>query len=208
MKQTPPNDTAEQHVRKIRRQTRKPPDAQEVLGRREGPVHLGSIGVSAAAGERAADQPRLHRDEGGRRVQRQDDGAQPALADRLHVSEGDRLGLILPIDHLGRLLALHRRVEAVHDDEGGGRHRDDQDGAGGIGTGRQPEPAAAAVGQRIELRRRRPGDMAWAAEHQTLARRAQSSDDAGQDRALASDDEEPDLARKLLLARRHRGEDR
>ena len=34
-----------------------------------------------------------------RRVQGQDDGAQPALADRLHLSQGDRLGLVLPLDH-------------------------------------------------------------------------------------------------------------
>ena len=30
----------------------------------------------------------------------QDDGAQPAVADRLHLSEGHRLRLVLPVDHL------------------------------------------------------------------------------------------------------------
>src|SRR5712675_2317935 len=37
-------------------------------------------------------QPGLHRDEGGRRVQGQDHGAQSALADRLHLSESHRWG--------------------------------------------------------------------------------------------------------------------
>jgi hypothetical protein len=41
-----------------------------------------------------------------------------AVADRLHLSEGDRLGLVLPVDDPRRLLALHHRLEAVHDDEG------------------------------------------------------------------------------------------
>jgi transposase InsO family protein len=64
------------------------------------------------------------------------------------------------------------------------------------------ETVEAAVRQRVELRRGRSGDVAWAAEHQARARSAQSSDDAGQDRALASDDEESNPARELLLARR------
>ena len=37
--------------------------------------------------------------QGRRRVQGQDDGAQPALADRLHLSQGHRLGLVLPLYH-------------------------------------------------------------------------------------------------------------
>src|SRR4249919_675210 len=41
-------------------------------------------------------QSDLHRDEGRRRVQGQDDGAGPALADRLHLP--DRLGLVLIVD--------------------------------------------------------------------------------------------------------------
>ena len=43
--------------------------------------------------------PSLHRHQGRRRVQGQDDRAQPALADRLHLSQGDRLGLVLPLHH-------------------------------------------------------------------------------------------------------------
>ena len=36
----------------------------------------------------------------------------------LHLSQGDRLGLVLPQHDIGRLLALHHRLEALHDDEG------------------------------------------------------------------------------------------
>ena len=45
-------------------------------------------------------------------------GTKPALANRLHLSRGDRLGLVLPQHDIGRLLALHHRLEALHDDEG------------------------------------------------------------------------------------------
>jgi len=54
---------------------------------------------------------------------------QSALADRLHLSEGHRLGLVLSLDHPGRLLSLHHRLEALHDHEGRGRHRHLGDGA-------------------------------------------------------------------------------
>jgi len=50
-----------------------------------------------------------------------DDGAEPALADGLHLSQGDRLGLVLSQYGPGRLLALYHRLEAMHDDEGAGR---------------------------------------------------------------------------------------
>ena len=43
----------------------------------------------------------------------QDDGAEPALADRLHLSQGHRLGLVLPQHDIGRLLALHHLLGAV-----------------------------------------------------------------------------------------------
>ena len=44
----------------------------------------------------------------------------------------DRLGLVLSLDHPRRLLALHHRLEALHDHEGRGRHRHAGDGAQGI----------------------------------------------------------------------------
>jgi putative transposase len=43
--------------------------------------------------------------------------AQPAVADRLHLLQGHRLGLVLSVDRARRLLALHHRLEAVHDHE-------------------------------------------------------------------------------------------
>jgi hypothetical protein len=41
---------------------------------------------------------KAYRHQGGVRVQGQDDGAQPALADRLHRSEDHRLGLVLSLN--------------------------------------------------------------------------------------------------------------
>ena len=57
-----------------------------------------SFGLSPAQGARSDRQPGLHRHEGGGRVHGQDHGAQPALADRLHLSQGHRLGLVLSVD--------------------------------------------------------------------------------------------------------------
>ena len=60
---------------------------------------LGIFRLSAAQGPRPDHQPGLRRDQGGRRVQGQDNSAQPALADRLHLPQGHRLGLVLSVDH-------------------------------------------------------------------------------------------------------------
>lgn len=49
------------------------------------------------------------------RVQRQDHGDQPALADRLPLPRDHRLGLVLPVDGAGRLLALHRGLDVGAD---------------------------------------------------------------------------------------------
>jgi putative transposase len=68
----------------------------------------------------------------------QDDGAQPAVADRLHLSEGHRLRLVLPVDHRRRLLALHHCLETVHDDKGLGRERHPEAGAASIGGSTRP----------------------------------------------------------------------
>ena len=48
-------------------------------------LRVGSLGFSPAQGPRPDHQPGLHHDEGGRQVQEQDDCAEPALADRLHL---------------------------------------------------------------------------------------------------------------------------
>ena len=135
---------------------------------------LRGFGLSPAEGARPDHQPRLHRHQGGRGVQGQDHGAQPALADRLHLSQDHRLGLVLSVDRARRLLPLHRRLEAVHDDEGRGRHRHARSGAGGFrprpGHGRSP--AAAVVGQRLELHLRRSRRMARRPGHGARPRRA------------------------------------
>ena len=47
-------------------------------------------------------------------------------------SQGDRLGLVLPQHDIGRLLALHHRLEALHDDEGRRRHGNAGPGATGL----------------------------------------------------------------------------
>ena len=47
------------------------------------------------------------------------------VADRLHLSQGHRLGLVLPVDHPGRLFPLHHCLEALHQHDGGrcdGKH--------------------------------------------------------------------------------------
>ena len=56
--------------------------------------------------------------------------------------------------------------------------------------------------------RRRPGQVARRPQDQAHSRRALSSDDPGQNRALAPDPQEPHPIGKLLLARRSRSPDR
>src|ERR1700730_16149056 len=140
----------------------------------------------------------------------QDDCAEPALADRLHLPEGDWLGLVLSVNDPRRLLALHHRLEALHHDERRGRHRHVEAGSAGfrVGSGYGDASTSSAIGQRVELRLRRPGQMARAAGHATYAWCALSSDDAGENRALASNAQEPHPARELLSARRSRSSDR
>jgi hypothetical protein len=73
------------------------------------------------------------------------------MTNRLHVSEGGRRGLAQFFDDPRRPISDHRCVEAMHDDEGGGRHRDDRNDAYGVEAGRQPTSAAAVAGQRASL---------------------------------------------------------
>ena len=77
----------------------------DALHRYEEILRVRGLGLSAAQGSRPDHQPGFHRRQGGRRVQGQDDGTEPAMADRLHVPEGDRLGLVLSVDHPRRLLS-------------------------------------------------------------------------------------------------------
>src|SRR3954454_20793842 len=155
-------------------------------------------------------QPGLHRHQGGRRVPRQDDRPEPAVADRLHLSEGHRLGLVLSVDYPRRLLPLHHRLEVMHHHAGRERHRHAQPGTRRIRMRQLQAHAAAAAAfrQRPVLHRRRPGRLALGEKLEAYPRIAQPPPDPGQDRTLAPDDEEPHPARKLLLARRSRSPDR
>jgi transposase-like protein len=74
--------------------------------------------------------------------------------------------------------------------------------------GQADRATQAPIRQWVQLCRRRPGQMACYTEHQASPRRALSSDDPGQDRALAPDAQEPHPAGKLLPARRSRSPDR
>ncbi len=80
-----------------------PRGAGPVTPRTRGQVHgyggifcLGSLRLSTDQGPRSDHQPGFRGDQSRRPVQAQDHGTQPALADRLHLSEGHRLGLVLP----------------------------------------------------------------------------------------------------------------
>ena len=65
--------------------------------------------------------------------------------------------------------------------------------------------ATPALRQRAELRRERPGRLARHSGHDPHPRCAMPSSNAGQDRALAPDAQEPHPARTRLLARRTGG---
>ena len=61
-------------------------------------------------------------------------------------TQGHRLGLVLPQHDIGRLLALHHRLEALHDDESRGRHGNTGPGAASLGArsgSRRPSPPIA-----------------------------------------------------------------
>ncbi len=80
--------------------------------------------------------------------------------------------------------------------------------ASGLRPGKGHPPAKASFRQWLQLHRGGPGEMARWAEHGARPWRALSPDDPRQDRALASDAQEPYPARKLLPAGRSRSPDR
>ena len=79
--------------------------------------------------------------------------------------------------------------KAVHDDESRGCHRHPRAGAAGLRFARSQAHATAAalVRQRVQLHRGRSRQVARRPQDQAPARRALSSNDPGQDRALAPD---------------------
>src|SRR6516164_6044771 len=116
-------ESAEKTVRDIRRATRRHHSAEEKirivleglrgedsiaeLCRKEGinqnlyyrwsKEFLEAGRLSALEGPWPDHEPGLHPDEGGRSLRQSDDRPKPALADRLHLSEGHRLGLVLSV---------------------------------------------------------------------------------------------------------------
>ena len=68
------------------------------------------------------------------------------------------LGLVLSVNDPRRLLALHPRLEPLHHDESRGRHRHVEAGSAGfrVGSGYGDASTSSAIGQRVELRLRRP----------------------------------------------------
>jgi transposase-like protein len=79
--------------------------------------------------------------------------AQPAVADRLHLPQGHRLGLVLSLHRARRLLTLRHRLEALHRHGRQRCHRDAEDGAHRLRLhpGPRPAPPAAALRQRALL---------------------------------------------------------
>ena len=61
------------------------------------PISYPRPALSALEGPWPDHQPGLHPDEGGRSLRQSDDRPKPALADRLHLPQGHRLGLVLPV---------------------------------------------------------------------------------------------------------------
>ena len=107
------------------------------------------------------------------------------VADRLHLPSGDRLGLVLPLDGDGRLLALHRLLEAQADDVGLGRDGDtrrcrrahgsrQRAGEAPAAAAQRQRPGVPVEGSRRLSRRARHDAHAWAAVP-SHRRRARSS---------------------------------
>ena len=68
--------------------------------------------------------------------------------DRLHVSEGHRLGLVLSVHRARRFLALHSGLEVVHDHGGYRRIGYFAGGAAGVRSGPGQVPASVAAVER------------------------------------------------------------
>ena len=134
-----------------------------------------SLGVSPAQGPRPDHQSGLHRDEGRRRVQGQDDGAEPALADRLHLSEGDWLGWSIcwtVLDDFSRYIVAWKLCTTMKAEV---RHR--HLGVGSQASGLDQINVWAhrprlLSGQRAELRLGGVGGMARQTRHAAYPRRA------------------------------------
>jgi putative transposase len=125
----------------------------------------------------------------GQCVHGPDDRAQPALADRLHLSQGHRRGLVLPVDgarDFSRYILAWKLCTTM-------KATDVTDTlqlaltASGLRYGARRAQAPPAQRQRLKLPLRQSRGMARRSRNGTCSWSASSSPDPGQDRALASD---------------------
>ena len=109
----------------------------------------------------------------------------------------------LPVDRPRRLLALHRRLEALLDHDRRRRHRHVAPRLAGVRSrsGRGRSTPTAALRQRPVLRRERSVRLARRPGYEAHARKALPPHDPGKDRALAPLTEKSNPARELLPAR-------
>src|SRR5262249_40524966 len=117
---------------------------------------------------------------------------------RLHLYEGDRLGLVLPVNRARRLLALHGGVEAVHPQACERCYQRPRPSSGLDQAKPADRPRLLSDNGSSYI----AGDLAkWLNDRNVKhLRGALSSDDPGQNRALASDPQKPHLVGKLLSA--------
>ncbi len=123
------------------------------------------------------------------------------MADRFHLSEDYRMGMVLSLDHSGRLQPLYRPLGTLSLDE---RRRCEENSRKGTGKSVAAQRANAKV-----LVRQRPLLHQWPTEGVHKGKgdgaypgKTEPSTDTGQDRTLPPFDEEHHQTGKLLSARR------
>ncbi len=137
-------------------------------------------------------------------VQGQDHKGAPDVADGLHLSEGRRVGMVLPIDHIGRLQPLYRSLGTLSVHERRGCQKDRRQGLGQNGPSGKPK-AQAALGQWPLLHQQRAQSVHRGKEHEAYQGETEPSADTGKDRALSPFDEEHHQTGQLLSARGTQG---
>lgn len=121
------------------------------------------------------------------------------MADGLHLSEDRGMGMVLSLDHSGRLQPLYRPLGTLPLDERRGCQENS-----GKGTGKsvaaQGANAKAPVGQRALLHQWRTEGVHKGKGDGAHPGKTEPSTDAGQDRALPPFDEEHHQTGQLLSA--------
>ena len=121
------------------------------------------------------------------------------MADGLHLSEDRRVGLVLSLDHSGRLQPIYYPLGTLSLDE---RRGCEENSGKGIGKGiaAQRANAKAPVGQRALLHQWRTEGVHKGKGDGAYPGKTEPSTDAGQDRALPPFDEEHHQTGQLLYA--------